>query len=119
MLGNSLELLDEKPAIWQLLLAATPPCGLAVPPFTSLNAQSLSTTPTVLDTNAQRISVIVTGHNAGLLPDLKTEDFRLTRGAKPLALAAAQFHDEPAALQISESRRTLPVAGRRTSSLHP
>src|SRR5689334_5618289 len=33
MLGNLLEPLDEKPAIWQLLLAATPPRGLAVPPF--------------------------------------------------------------------------------------
>ena len=79
----------------QLLLAV-----LLFHPSPSLDAQSLSATPAVPDTNAQTISVIVTGHNAGLLSDLKTEDFRLTRGSKPLAVTAAQLHDDPACIGI-------------------
>jgi Ca-activated chloride channel family protein len=66
----------------------------------NVNGQSLSPAAAGQDAHTQTVSVTVTGHNAGLLSDLKAEDFRLSRGGKPLAVATAQLNDDPSCVGI-------------------
>jgi len=77
----------------QLLLAI-----LLFQPATKLNGQAVSAAEQGV--NLQTVSVTVTGHDGGLLADLKAENFRLTRGGKPLAVATAQLNDNPSCIGI-------------------
>lgn len=77
----------------QLLLAI-----LLSQPAINLETQTVSAAGQAV--NMQTVSVTVTGHNGGLFSDLKAEDFRLTRGGKPLAVATAQLNDEPSCIGI-------------------